>query len=615
MNLKMYRDNKEQVKKLTILLLMILMAGIDGMGQDTGLQIREVVINNDSILFSDYDNIGSYEMIILSNQYKDISFEFYGDSEQSYYSFYLMGNDDKWTEWTRLPIKEYTNLKSGDYVFMARKGFGGTILSEEEILTFRIDVPVYLRTVFIFIYFVLFIIIIWYLNRFSVRRHIKEQLRLERIIQERTEELTAEKERTETLLTNVLPKGTADEILSKGKATKRKYNFATVLFSDIQGFTRIAEEINPEILIDELDKFFFYFDSVVGEHNIEKIKTIGDAYMCAGGIPQENRTNPVEVTLAALEMQIYMRSIKEEKKALGQLFWDIRIGIHTGTVIAGVVGQKKLSYDIWGDTVNTASRMESSSEAGKINISGVTYDYVKDFFICEYRGKMPVKYKGKLDMYFVNGIRPELRLEGKNTPNETFINRMLMLKLLDLEDEVFELFEKEASEDLLFHNLRHLKNISTQAELIGRAEQINDNEMVSLRLASIFLHIGLLKDYNKPCNYSITYLEEIAGNFGFGQDHITEASSVISDCIKKKPGKKCGKILNDAMMDYYGRIDFIVLTKLLLTEKKKFGKLNDKKKWIKSQIKKVGEHEFITGTARLLRTMTLQEQIKELSEL
>jgi len=193
---------------------------------------------------------------------------------------------------------------------------------------------------------------------------------LEQIINNRTEDLIKEKEKTEALLSNVLPKNTADEIMAKGKATKIKYNFVTVLFSDIQGFTKIAEETNPEVLIDELDKFFFHFDSVVEKYGIEKIKTIGDAYMCAGGIPEKNRTNPVEVILAALEMQQYMLKLKSISEIEGMKFWDIRIGIHTGTVVAGVVGQKKLSYDIWGDTVNTASRMESSEMLGRLTFQG-----------------------------------------------------------------------------------------------------------------------------------------------------------------------------------------------------------------------------------------------------
>ena len=238
---------------------------------------------------------------------------------------------------------------------------------------------------------------------------MERQKRLEELIAERTEELQHEKEKSDNLLANMLPKGTAAEIMSKGKQQRRKYNFVTVLFSDIQGFTRIAEEMNPEVLIDELDRFFFHFDSVAEKYRIEKIKTIGDAYMCAGGIPERNRTNPVEVVLAALEMQKYMRDNERMTRPIhAARFWDIRVGIHTGTVIAGVVGHKKITYDIWGDTVNTASRMESSGEAGKINISGTTYEFVKEYFTCDYRGRMPVKYKGDLDMYFVTGIRPEL---------------------------------------------------------------------------------------------------------------------------------------------------------------------------------------------------------------
>ena len=239
--------------------------------------------------------------------------------------------------------------------------------------------------------------------------------------------------------------------MAKGKATKTKYNFVTVLFSDIQGFTQIAEEMNPEVLIDELDKFFFHFDSVVEKYRIEKIKTIGDAYMCAGGIPEKNRTNPVEVILAALEMQEYMKNLKEASLIQGMKYWDIRIGIHTGTVIAGVVGHKKLSYDIWGDTVNIASRMESSGEAGKINISGATYEFVKDFFICEHRGKMPVKYKGELDMYFVKEIIPELS-DDQGFPNNRFRFKMQLIKLQDVEETVNKMFIDDAPPNLWFHN-------------------------------------------------------------------------------------------------------------------------------------------------------------------
>jgi hypothetical protein len=163
-----------------------------------------------------------------------------------------------------------------------------------------------------------------------------EQFKLENIINKRTEELLNQKEEVDNLLSNMLPQETVNQLKRTGRARTRKYDLASILFSDIEGFTRIAEHMNPEMLVDELDKFFFKFDSLVEEFNIEKIKTIGDAYMAAGGIPDVNRTNPVEVVMAAIRIMQYMKQLKKDN----EYFWDLRIGIHTGPVIAGVVGQK-----------------------------------------------------------------------------------------------------------------------------------------------------------------------------------------------------------------------------------------------------------------------------------
>ena len=248
--------------------------------------------------------------------------------------------------------------------------------------------------------------------------------------------------------------------------------------------------------------------------DIEKIKTIGDAYMCAGGIPEKNRTNPVEVILAALEMKAYMTGLKQGSDLEGMKYWDIRIGIHTGTVVAGVVGQKKLSFDIWGDTVNTASRMESSGEAGKINISGTTYEFVKEFFTCEYRGRMPVKYKGELEMYFVNGIIPEL-CDENGGPNRKFIVKMQIIKLQDIEEMVIKMFDDEASPNLYFHNSSLVKNICTQVDLISNAEKLPEEEYVNLKLAAVFLLTGYITDYEKPMEQSIRIVEKVLPGYGF----------------------------------------------------------------------------------------------------
>ena len=162
--------------------------------------------------------------------------------------------------------------------------------------------------------------------------------------------------------------------------------------------------MSAEELVQEINDCYSEFDRIISNHHLEKIKTIGDSYMCAGGIPVENETHAMDMVHAALEIQHFIRNYALEKKQDDNAYFEIRIGIHTGPVIAGVVGIKKFAYDIWGDTVNTASRMENSGEAGKVNISGATHELIKDQFNCTYRGKVEAKNKGEIDMYFVESI-------------------------------------------------------------------------------------------------------------------------------------------------------------------------------------------------------------------
>lgn len=211
------------------------------------------------------------------------------------------------------------------------------------------------------------------------------------------------KRKSDSLLLNILPEATARELKRSGSAQARYFESVTVLFTDFKGFTAISENMQASQLVADLHECFSVFDHICEKHGIEKIKTIGDAYMAAGGLPIPNGTHAQDVVNAALEMAAFVAEGKLRKQALGQPFFEVRIGIHTGPVVAGIVGVRKFQYDIWGDTVNTASRMESSGEVGKVNISEATYKLVKDQFACEYRGKVEAKGKGRLGMYFVMG--------------------------------------------------------------------------------------------------------------------------------------------------------------------------------------------------------------------
>jgi class 3 adenylate cyclase len=578
--------------------------------------LLKVIIGTDSVLWPSR-NSRDYKIIftrhlVLSKRQNHIGFEM-ADSVSCKYRFFLEGFEKKPEEWQVRNYKEYTNLSAGNYTFRAEYRDVDGSTGEANPVLLRVLPHWYNSSPAIVIYIILVILLIWTLYDLLKYRFASTRYMLEQIINTRTEELILEKERTENLLTNVLPKNTADEIMSKGKATKIKYNFVTVLFSDIQGFTRIAEEMNPEVLIDELDKFFFHFDSVAEKFGIEKIKTIGDAYMCAGGIPEKNRTNPVEVILAALEMQQYMEKLKASSELAGMKYWDIRIGIHTGTVVAGVVGQKKLSYDIWGDTVNTASRMESSGEAGKINISGTTFEFVKDFFLCEHRGKMPVKYKGEIDMYFVNGIIDELRNEN-NGPNGRFVIKMQKIKLQDVEEYVIKVFDEEAPPDLYFHNSTLMKSVCNQVDLLSNAEQLLEEEYIWLRLAAMFLFTGYISDYDNSVAASCRLAEEVLPRYGFSDNDLAKTRQIITNSYSGKQESLPDKILFDAKYDYLGRVDYIRLLEKLLKEETEYGKVADRKAWINDQRKLLSWYEYLTPTARLLRSVSSEEQVSTLME-
>ncbi len=213
-----------------------------------------------------------------------------------------------------------------------------------------------------------------------------------------------EKERSDNLLLNILPEETALELKEKGKVKAKKYDSVTVFFSDFKGFTSYSEKLSPEVLVETVDFYFSKFDAIIEKHGLEKIKTIGDAYMCAGGLHDNEKDHAQRMVLAALEISSFVEETKNDVAA-SELTFDIRIGINTGPVVAGVVGTKKFAYDIWGDTVNVAARMESMSEPGRINISENTYAMIKDVAECEYRGEIEAKNRGKLKMYFVQGMK------------------------------------------------------------------------------------------------------------------------------------------------------------------------------------------------------------------
>ncbi len=232
---------------------------------------------------------------------------------------------------------------------------------------------------------------------------ISQQKEIERLY----EEVQIEKAKSDKLLLNILPEKVANELKEKGIVTPVYYDEVSILFTDFKGFTQIAQKMSPQDLIKELDSCFSQFDKIAEKYKLEKLKTIGDSYMCASGLYNDTKRHAINIALAGIEIKNLMNQVKSIKETLGVPYWELRIGIHSGPVMAGVVGEKKFAYDVWGDTVNTASRMESSGSPGKVNISDSTYDLIKDYFEFTFRGEVEAKNKGKIKMYFIERIKPE----------------------------------------------------------------------------------------------------------------------------------------------------------------------------------------------------------------
>lgn len=351
-----------------------------------------------------------------------VSAPFYLKNKGTEYQYRIEGLRDSWSRWSTNSEIDPGNIPPGDYMLQVRaRNILGEV-SEIKTLAFSVPKPLYLRWYFLVLYVVLLSLMVWGIIKYRERSLKETQRILEAEVEKRTADLAKAKERTEELLLNILPNETAQELKTNGRATARHYNQVSVLFTDFKGFTAFAESKKPQDLVDELHRYFVMFDEIIEKYNLEKIKTIGDAYMCAGGVPIRNNSNAIAITLAALEIRDFIKQETEDKLKTGEDALEIRIGIHTGPLTAGVVGLKKFAYDIWGDTVNMASRMESSSEVGKVNVSGTTHELIKKYFETHHRGKVEAKGKGLVDMYFVNSIKPEFSEDGEGTvPNKGLI--------------------------------------------------------------------------------------------------------------------------------------------------------------------------------------------------
>ena len=456
---------------------------------------------------------------------------------------------------------------------------------------------------------------------------IKRIARLAKANQELEEKLKALQKENETLVSqheklsarvNKLSAGTvAADVKGQPDQRSLKFKMATILFADINGFSRVMTDSTSSDYLDELDEVLFAFDEIVKKYKIEKIKTIGDTYMCAGGIPVKNITNPVDVVMAAMEMKNFLEDFEKGKRGSDNRIWDLKVGIHTGPVTATLSGKRKISYDLKGDTVNSASRVEAVSDSGKILISVMTYELVREFFQCEYYGKLPVKYKGNLDIYEVKGLKAEFSIDSTGrVPNEAFKVKFGLIQFTDIQEIILDKLEKELPSYLYYHNVKHTVDVVTEVELIGWAEGCTDEEILLLKTAGLFHDAGHTISYDDHEYHGTEMARQFLPAYNYTQEQVDRICDIImATKLPPQPGDLLQKIICDSDLDYLGRSDMIPVSNTLykeLKEQDKIGTFND---WNKLQVKFITGHQYFTETARNLREVNKQKQIERIKKL
>lgn len=563
------------------------------------------------------------------------------------YKYVLEGSDDGEILLGTMNEVHFSALSHGSYVLKVYARIGdGEWSSTPATIQVTIQAPFWLTWWFWLIFLVVLAISVRVFIRYRIDASRREQVRLEMKIRARTKEiqlqnkkiesqkkkieeeknkvlrqqklLQIEKDKTEKLLRNVMPESTAEELKKSGKARARAYKTVSVLFTDFVGFTKISDRMNPTELVKKLDVYFTKFDEIIVRNNLEKIKTIGDAYMCAGGVPVRNNTNPIDACLAALQIQDYMSKRKHDAIANGKEYWELRLGINTGEVTAGVIGSERLAYDIWGATVNQAQRMEMLGEPGKVTITGDTFKHIEPYFECTFMGKAQSKSRGIIDMFVVERIKPELSENGKGIkPNSRFhqivnLHHYSSINYYKAERHIMKVLDQRLAKNLYYHSISHTKDVVSAVERLALLEDVTDEGLFLLKSAATYHDAGFVEQYEKNEPIGARLAEEILPKYGYTEKHIEQIKELIYVTqIPHQPKNKLEEIICDADLDYLGRDDFHEIADRLKRELMEYGKVKSDKEWDMIQVKFLRQHRYFTKTAIESRVEKKKKNLQE----
>jgi len=422
------------------------------------------------------------------------------------------------------------------------------------------------------------------------------------------------------LLNNIFPVNVLEELSTNGKYSPKKIENGLVLFTDFVDFSVNAKKMNPLNLIQQLEKYFTKFDEIIEKYKLEKIKTIGDAYMALAGVTESDPEPAIRACLAALEIRNYMRTEQDTAIAMKKDFWEIRIGMHMGPLVAGIIGSSKYNFDVWGDTVNIASRTESSSKSGSISITSTILAPIKKYFYTTPRGKVDIKKRGgAIEMFYLDKLDHSFSMyDGGEYPSAS-LRIKCGLPAIDFSQMRIHILNRLKSllpANMYYHDIPHTLNVEKAVIRYAKLEGVSADNIFLLRTAALFHDAGFIKQYNENEDFSIKIMEVTLPTYGYSQEQISIVSDIINATkYKIEPKSLLQKIMCDADFDYLGRPDYQVIVDKLRQEMICYDIKFTDQKWIEYQLKFLEEkHVYYTETAQNIRFQGKLSRIKNLKQ-
>lgn len=422
------------------------------------------------------------------------------------------------------------------------------------------------------------------------------------------------------LLNNIFPENVLSELSTNGKFSPKRVENGVVLFTDFVDFSLKSKSLNPLRLIHQLERYFIKFDEIIERYNLEKIKTIGDAYMALAGVTENKPKAAIRACLAALEIRDYIETERDIALATKIDFWEIRIGLHMGPLVAGIIGTSKFNFDVWGDSVNIASRAETSSKRGNITITSNIFDSISTYFECTARGKIDLlKRGGAIDMFYLNSLKRKYGMYSEGNAPSALLREKCGLPSVDfhnLRTHIINQLKSLLPDYLSYHDLPHTIDVEKAVIRYAKLEGISKEDQLILQTAALFHDAGFILQYHKNEDIAIGMVRSSLPRYGYNSDQIEKIAQMINSTKRSvEPTSLLEEIMCDADHDYIGRPEYHIIAKKLRDELAHNNELFTEREWIEFQLNFLeNQHVYYTETANNIRLKSKTARIKELKK-